>query len=147
MEGAAYYYYEHPEEPGERLAGRRAQEALQGAPPDFFTGGGFIAAMAVVTALKKTDGSTDTEKLIAAMEGMKFDTPKGKMIFRKEDHQALQPMYPLQDQGRPERRLGDARAGARDHDRRDEDPDQERPPIGQAGSDRGVIGLVDRVAE
>nr|HAQ93869.1 ABC transporter permease [Afipia sp.] len=35
----------------------------------------------------------DTEKLIAAMEGMEFDTPKGKMMFRKEDHQALQSMY------------------------------------------------------
>jgi branched-chain amino acid transport system substrate-binding protein len=48
--------------------------------------------MAAVTALKKA-GSTDTEKLIAAMEGMSFDTPKGKMVFRKEDHQALQSMY------------------------------------------------------
>jgi branched-chain amino acid transport system substrate-binding protein len=27
------------------------------------------------------------------MEGMDFQTPKGKMIFRKEDHQALQSMY------------------------------------------------------
>ena len=24
---------------------------------------------------------------------MSFDTPKGKMTFRKEDHQALQAMY------------------------------------------------------
>jgi branched-chain amino acid transport system substrate-binding protein len=29
MEGATYYYYDIPEEPGERLAGRRAPEALQ----------------------------------------------------------------------------------------------------------------------
>ena len=27
------------------------------------------------------------------MEGMNFDTPKGKMTFRKEDHQAMQVMY------------------------------------------------------
>jgi branched-chain amino acid transport system substrate-binding protein len=27
------------------------------------------------------------------MEGMSFDTPKGKMTFRKEDHQALQTLY------------------------------------------------------
>ncbi len=27
------------------------------------------------------------------MEGMVFDTPKGTMLFRKEDHQALQQMY------------------------------------------------------
>jgi branched-chain amino acid transport system substrate-binding protein len=49
--------------------------------------------MAVVEALTKTGGATDTEKLIAAMEGMSFDTPKDKMIFRKQDHQALQEMY------------------------------------------------------
>jgi branched-chain amino acid transport system substrate-binding protein len=27
------------------------------------------------------------------MEGMEFQTPKGTMVFRKEDHQALQSMY------------------------------------------------------
>ncbi len=37
--------------------------------------------------------SSPTNKLIAAMEGMSFDTPKGKMTFRKEDHQAMQSMY------------------------------------------------------
>jgi branched-chain amino acid transport system substrate-binding protein len=46
-----------------------------------------------VEALKKTGGSTNTERLISTMEGMSFETPKGKMIFRKEDHQALQSMY------------------------------------------------------
>ena len=49
--------------------------------------------MAVVDALKKTNGDTSTDKLIATMEGMSFDTPKGKMTFRKEDHQAMQSMY------------------------------------------------------
>jgi branched-chain amino acid transport system substrate-binding protein len=49
--------------------------------------------MAVVTALKKTGGETNTNKLIAAMEGMSFETPKGTMTFRKEDHQAMQSMY------------------------------------------------------
>jgi branched-chain amino acid transport system substrate-binding protein len=51
------------------------------------------AAIAVVEALKRTKGETSTNKLIAAMEGMSFQTPKGKMVFRKEDHQALQDMY------------------------------------------------------
>jgi branched-chain amino acid transport system substrate-binding protein len=62
------------------------------APPDFFTAGGMAVASAVVTAIQKA-GGTDTEKLIAAMEGMEFDTPKGTMVFRKDDHQAMQPMY------------------------------------------------------
>jgi branched-chain amino acid transport system substrate-binding protein len=30
---------------------------------------------------------------------MEFDSPKGKMIFRKEDHQALQPMYVFKVKG------------------------------------------------
>jgi branched-chain amino acid transport system substrate-binding protein len=46
----------------------------------------------VYAAINKAK-STDTEKLITAMEGMEFDTPKGKMNFRKEDHQAMQSMY------------------------------------------------------
>lgn len=63
--------------------------------PDLFDAGGFAAAMAIVTALGKTDGSADSEKLIAAMEGMSFDTPKGPMTFRKEDHQSLQVIYAI----------------------------------------------------
>jgi branched-chain amino acid transport system substrate-binding protein len=62
-------------------------------PPDFFTAGGMSAGIALVEALKKTQGNTDSAKLIAAMEGLSFETPKGRMTFRKEDHQAMQSMY------------------------------------------------------
>ena len=98
LEGAAYYYYDIPKNPVNDWLVAEHKKRFN-APPDFFTAGGFAAAMAVVAAVEKAK-STDTEKLIAAMEGMEFDTPKGKMIFRKEDHQALQSMYRLQDQGR-----------------------------------------------
>lgn len=92
MEGALYYYFGIPKNPANDYMVKEHQKQFN-APPDFFTAGGFSAAMAVVTALKKTNGDTNAEKLIAAMEGMSFDTPKGKMTFRKEDHQALQSMY------------------------------------------------------
>src|SRR3982751_5453131 len=89
MEGATYYYFGIPKNPvNEWLVANHYKQFK--APPDFFTAGGMSAAIAVVAALKKTGGETDTEKLIAAMEGMSFDTPKGKMTFRKEDHQAMQ---------------------------------------------------------
>lgn len=92
MEGAAYYYFGIPKNPvNEAMVSMHYKEFKT--PPDFFTAGGFSAAMAVVTALKKTGGDTSTNKLITAMEGMSFDTPKGKMTFRKEDHQAMQSMY------------------------------------------------------
>ncbi|MDP2825738.1 MAG: substrate-binding domain-containing protein [Sulfuritalea sp.] len=91
MEGAIYYYYAFPKNAMNDWLVAENQKRLK-QPPDFFTAGGFAAASAVVTALTKA-GSSDTEKLIATMEGMDFDTPKGKMTFRKEDHQALQSMY------------------------------------------------------
>ncbi|MEI2386715.1 substrate-binding domain-containing protein [Breoghania sp. JC706] len=92
MEGATYYYYDIPKNPvNDWLVAEH--EKRFGTPPDFFTAGGMSAGMAIVEALKKTGGSTDTEDLIAAMEGMEWQTPKGKMVFRKEDHQALQSMY------------------------------------------------------
>ena len=92
MEGATYYYFGIPKNPvNEALVSMHYKEFKS--PPDFFTAGGFSAAMAVVTALKKTGGDTGTNKLISTMEGMSFDTPKGTMTFRKEDHQALQSMY------------------------------------------------------
>jgi branched-chain amino acid transport system substrate-binding protein len=93
LEGAAYYYYDIPKNPVNEALVAENKKRFSGAPPDFFTCGGFIAAQAVVLALKKTGGSTDTEKLIAAMEGMAFDSPKDTVLFRKEDHQLLQPMY------------------------------------------------------
>src|SRR5579883_1427426 len=93
MEGAAYYYYGLPPKNPVNDWLVAEHEKRFHSPPDFFTCGGMAAAMAVVEALTKTGGSTDTEKLIAAMEGMEFQTPKEKMIFRKEDHQAMQEMY------------------------------------------------------
>ena len=92
MEGATYYYFGIPKNAvNEAMVAQHYKQFKS--PPDFFTAGGFSAAMAIVTALKKTNGDTSADKLIPAMEGMSFDTPKGKMTFRKEDHQAMQSMY------------------------------------------------------
>jgi branched-chain amino acid transport system substrate-binding protein len=92
MEGALYYYFGIPKNPANEWLVANHYKQFK-SPPDFFTAGGMSAAIAVVEALKKTKGDTNTEKLIAAMEGMSFDTPKGKMTFRKEDHQAMQSMF------------------------------------------------------
>ena len=83
MEGASYYYYDIPKNP--------VNDAMVAMHQKEF--GGFSAAMALVEALKKTEGDTNTNKLIKTMRGMSFETPKGPMTFRKEDHQAMQSMY------------------------------------------------------
>ncbi len=92
MEGATYYYFGIPKNPVNDWLVSEHYKRFK-APPDFFTAGGMAAGIALVDALKKTNGDTKTEKLITAMEGMRFETPKGTMMFRKEDHQALQSMY------------------------------------------------------
>lgn len=90
LEGAVYYYYEaFDNEINNWLV--EEHMARFDSPPDFFTAGGMASALAVVKALRETP-SLDTEDLIATMEGMTWDTPKGEMTFRPEDHQALQSM-------------------------------------------------------
>ena len=91
MEGAIYYYYEAPDNAvNDWLV--EEHMARFGTPPDFFTAGGMASAMAIVKALE-TAPNWETETLIETMEGMSFETPKGTMTFRPEDHQALQAMY------------------------------------------------------
>lgn len=100
MVGATYYYYEDPKnEVNDWLVKEHYKRFNE--PPDFFTCGGFAAASAVVEAITKA-GGTDTEKLIATMEGMEFMTPKGMMKFRKEDHQALQAMFAFKLEVKPD---------------------------------------------
>jgi branched-chain amino acid transport system substrate-binding protein len=90
-EGGIYYYHDFPKNAQNDWL-RAEYQKRHNAPPDFFVAGGFAAASAAFHGITKA-GGTDTEKLIAAMEGMSFDTPKGTMTFRKEDHQALQDMF------------------------------------------------------
>ena len=91
MEGAIYYYYEAPKNPINDWLVTEHEKRFS-SPPDFFTAGGMAAALAVAQALE-TANSWDTETLISTMEGMSWETPKGTMTFRPEDHQALQNMY------------------------------------------------------
>ncbi len=48
--------------------------------------------MAVANMLKKAK-STDTEKMVDAMEGLTFDSPIGPITFRKIDHQSTMGAY------------------------------------------------------
>ncbi|MFJ8262796.1 ABC transporter substrate-binding protein [Rummeliibacillus sp. NPDC094406] len=95
MEGFSVYYHTLPNNKVNDWLVAEHKKRFNNTVPDLFTPGGFSAAVAIVEALKKSDGDADGNKLIPLMEGMSFDTPKGTMTFRKEDHQALQPMYSI----------------------------------------------------
>ncbi|TQR20576.1 substrate-binding domain-containing protein [Psychrobacillus vulpis] len=93
MEGFTVYYHELPDNDVNKWLVEEHKKRFNGDVPDLFTPGGMSAALAIVEALKKTEGITDSDKLIETMEGMSFESPKGTMTFRPEDHQALQSLY------------------------------------------------------
>ncbi|MGM8216761.1 substrate-binding domain-containing protein [Bacillaceae bacterium W0354] len=95
MEGFTVYYHTLPDNEINDWLVEKHKEKFDGAVPDLFTPGGMSAAISIVEALKQSEGSTDTDELISIMEGMSFETPKGTMTFREEDHQALQTMYSI----------------------------------------------------
>ncbi len=59
--------------------------------PTGFVGEGHAAVMAYAKAIQES-GSTQTQAVIPALEGVKFDTTCGPRYFRKEDHQAVKAM-------------------------------------------------------
>ncbi|GAB3049415.1 substrate-binding domain-containing protein [Intrasporangium mesophilum] len=63
----------------------------QGSTVDLFTNDGFVAGQMIVHALET--GGNDVDKMVTALEGWKFDGPKGALEIRAEDHALLQPMF------------------------------------------------------
>ncbi|MEA3230648.1 MAG: ABC transporter substrate-binding protein [Thermodesulfobacteriota bacterium] len=53
---------------------------------------GYNVMMAVAAMLKKA-GTTDTEKMVDAMEGLTYNSPVGPVHFRKIDHQSTMGAY------------------------------------------------------
>jgi branched-chain amino acid transport system substrate-binding protein len=66
-----------------------AFQAATGTPyPHGFAAMGHSGVMAYAAAIKAT-GSTETDKVIAFLEGGKWDSVRGTSYFRKEDHQII----------------------------------------------------------
>ena len=54
---------------------------------------GYNAIQSLAAGLRKTGGSADTEKLIAAFKGLEVDTPFGRITYRPQDHQSTMGAY------------------------------------------------------
>ncbi len=90
--GLIVYHYTLPKTEANDYLTEQYQEKFQ-KYPDLFSECGFATAQAVVAALNETNGDASAEALIAALEGLSFEGPKGTYTIRAEDHQALAPMY------------------------------------------------------
>lgn len=62
-----------------------------GAEPDLFSVDGFVAAQMIVQAVR--EGGDDVEAMIDALEGWTFESVKGEVTVREDDHALIQPMF------------------------------------------------------
>src|SRR5256714_1548566 len=61
--------------------------------PNFMAVGGYDGMALIYEALKKTNGSTDGDKLVAAMKGMKLTSPRGPITIDPETRDVVQTVY------------------------------------------------------
>ena len=61
--------------------------------PNFMAVAAFDGMAAIYAALNKTGGSTDGDKILAAMKGMKIDSPRGPISIDPETRDIIQTMY------------------------------------------------------
>ena len=69
--------------------------AENGADPDLYGADSYGILFAYKAAVEAA-GSTETDAVRAALEGLTWDTPQGPKTIRAGDHQAIQPMYVVQ---------------------------------------------------
>ncbi len=61
--------------------------------PNFMAVGGYDGMQAIAEALKKTQGSTDPEKLMAAFKGMKLMSPRGPIMIDPDTRDIVETVY------------------------------------------------------
>jgi branched-chain amino acid transport system substrate-binding protein len=61
--------------------------------PNFVSVGGYDGMHLIYEVLKKTGGKTDGDTLIAAMKGMKWESPRGMMMIDPDTRDIIQDIY------------------------------------------------------
>lgn len=66
---------------------------MHGRNPDFFSIGGYDGMHAIYEAIKKANGKTDGDSLIAAAKGLSWESPRGPMSIDPETRDVVQTIY------------------------------------------------------
>ena len=61
--------------------------------PNFMAAAGYDGMAAIYEALKKTGGSTDGDKIMAALKGMQLNSPRGPIMIDPETRDVVQTVY------------------------------------------------------
>jgi branched-chain amino acid transport system substrate-binding protein len=87
------WHYDYKNDNPKNVAFVKAFNEMHGRNPDFFSSGGYDGMHAIYEALKKTNGNTDGEALIAAAKGLKWDSIRGPMSIDPETRDVVQTIY------------------------------------------------------
>jgi branched-chain amino acid transport system substrate-binding protein len=89
------FHYSAAHNSPENAAFKKAYAEVNGDKlrPNFMAAAGYDGMAAIYEALKKTNGSTDGDKVVAAMKGMKLDSPRGPISIDPETRDVVQTVY------------------------------------------------------
>ena len=88
------YHYDHNHESALNREFVKAFNAeFRGRNPNIYAIGGYDGMHLIYEALKKTQGKTDGDSLIAAMKGMRWESPRGMMSIDPDTRDIVQPIY------------------------------------------------------
>jgi branched-chain amino acid transport system substrate-binding protein len=69
------------------------EKANDGMRPNFMAVGGYDGMHLIYEALKKTNGNTDGDALMAAMKGLAWESPRGPISIDPETRDIVQNVY------------------------------------------------------
>jgi branched-chain amino acid transport system substrate-binding protein len=89
------FHYSADHKSPENEAFKKAYAEVSGTKmrPNFMAAAGYDGMALIYEALKKTNGSTDAEKLVAAMKGAKWTSPRGPVMIDPETRDIVQTVY------------------------------------------------------
>ncbi|MFO0990267.1 MAG: ABC transporter substrate-binding protein, partial [Alphaproteobacteria bacterium] len=101
--GANYHWTIEDKIPSAKKFNDAYRATSGGAPPSDYGAYGYTGVAVLLDAVKKA-GTTDTDKVIAALEALKYDRYKGPQYFRKCDHQSVQSVLIVES--KPKAKMG-----------------------------------------
>ncbi|MFZ5539164.1 MAG: ABC transporter substrate-binding protein [Pseudomonadota bacterium] len=97
--GTSYYWRLEDTVPSAKAFNDKFRAAYGGAVPSDYGALGYAGVRSVLTAVRNA-GSTDTDKVIAAMRALKYDFYKGPQYYRACDHQSVQSVLIVQSKSK-----------------------------------------------
>jgi branched-chain amino acid transport system substrate-binding protein len=88
-----HYSADHKSPENDAFKKAYAEANGTGLRPNFMAAAGYDGMAAIYEALKKTGGSTDGDKLMAAFKGMKILSPRGPIMIDPETRDVVQTVY------------------------------------------------------